>query len=60
MKPVRLLAVTLLALALSCATNRPALANTLIRIDKPTQTMTVSVDGAVRYRWHVSTGATGF
>ena len=22
--------------------------------------MTVSVDGAVRYRWHVSTGATGF
>ena len=22
--------------------------------------MTVSVDGALRYRWHVSTGATGF
>ena len=61
MKPLRLsAAVTLLALALACATNRPALANILIRIDKPSQTMTVSVDGAVRYRWHVSTGATGF
>jgi lipoprotein-anchoring transpeptidase ErfK/SrfK len=60
MKRLRLLAVTVLALALSCAANRPALANILIQIDKPTQTMTVSVDGAVRYRWHVSTGATGF
>jgi lipoprotein-anchoring transpeptidase ErfK/SrfK len=60
MKPSRLLAVTLLALALAGATHRPALANILIQIDKPTQTMTVSVDGAVRYRWHVSTGATGF
>jgi len=60
MKPLQLLAVTLLALVLACATNRPALANILIQIDKSTQTMTVSVDGAVRYRWYVSTGATGF
>ena len=60
MKTLRLLAVTLLALALAGATHRPALANILIQIDKPTQTMTVSVDGAVRYRWYVSTGATGF
>ena len=60
MAPVRLLAATLLALALACATNRPALASILIQIDKPSQTMTVSVDGAVRYRWYVSTGATGF
>ena len=60
MTPLRLLAVTLLALALACATNRPALASILIQIDKPSQTMTVSVDGAVRYRWYVSTGATGF
>jgi lipoprotein-anchoring transpeptidase ErfK/SrfK len=60
MKPLRLLAVTLLALVLASAANRPALANILIQIDKPTQTMTVSVDGKVQYRWYVSTGATGF
>jgi lipoprotein-anchoring transpeptidase ErfK/SrfK len=60
MKPLRLLAATLLALALACAANRPALAKIVIQIDKPSQTMTVSVDGAARYRWHVSTGATGF
>src|SRR6187431_1745511 len=60
MKPLRLLAATLFALALACAANRPALASILIQIDKPSQTMTVSVDGAVRYRWPVSTGATGF
>ena len=60
MKPLRLLAVTLLALVLAGAMSRPALAKILILIDKPSQTMTVSVDGAVHYRWHVSTGATGF
>ena len=60
MKPPRLLAVSLLALALACATDRPALAKIVVLIDKPSQTMTVSVDGSVRYRWHVSTGATGF
>jgi lipoprotein-anchoring transpeptidase ErfK/SrfK len=27
-------------------------------VDKPTQTMTVTVDSHVRYRWRVSTGAT--
>ena len=60
MKPLRLLAATLLALALACVTSRTALATILIVIDKPSQTMTVSVDGAARYRWYVSTGATGF
>jgi lipoprotein-anchoring transpeptidase ErfK/SrfK len=54
------LAAPLLALALVCAAGKPALANILIQVDKPTQTMTVSVDGEVRYRWRVSTGATGF
>jgi lipoprotein-anchoring transpeptidase ErfK/SrfK len=29
-------------------------------VDKPTQTMTVTVDGHVRYRWRVSTGATRY
>lgn len=37
-----------------------AFAAILIKIDKPTQTMTVSVDGETRYRWPVSTGASGY
>jgi lipoprotein-anchoring transpeptidase ErfK/SrfK len=60
MKPLRLLAVTLLAFLLAGGMNQPALAKILILIDKPSQTMTVSVDGAARYRWRISTGATGF
>ena len=32
----------------------------LIVVYKPTQTMTVTVDGHVRYRWRVSTGATQY
>jgi lipoprotein-anchoring transpeptidase ErfK/SrfK len=32
----------------------------LIAVNKPTQTMTVTVDGRVRYRWRVSTGATQY
>jgi len=59
MKRLRLLAVALLAASLACG-GKPAFANILIQIDKPTQTMTVSVDGELRYRWRVSTGATGF
>jgi lipoprotein-anchoring transpeptidase ErfK/SrfK len=60
MRPLRLLAVILLALLLAGAMNHPALAKILILIDKPSQTMTVSIDGAARYRWRISTGATGF
>jgi lipoprotein-anchoring transpeptidase ErfK/SrfK len=56
----RLLAVPLLALGLACAAGKPAVASIFIQIDKPTQTMTVSVDGKVQYRWRVSTGASGF
>jgi len=37
----------------------PAAANVLIWIDKSTQRMTVSVDGAALYRWPVSTGMRG-
>ena len=59
MKRLRLLAVALLTASLACG-GKPAFANILIQIDKPTQTMTVSVDGAVRYRWRVSTGATRY
>jgi lipoprotein-anchoring transpeptidase ErfK/SrfK len=32
----------------------------LIVVSKPTQSMTVTVDGRVRYRWRVSTGATHY
>jgi lipoprotein-anchoring transpeptidase ErfK/SrfK len=32
----------------------------LIVVNKPTQIMTVTVDGRVRYRWPVSTGATNY
>ncbi len=60
MNPTRLLAAALLALALACTAAPPALAKIVILIDKPSQVMTVTVDGAVRYRWHVSTGATGY
>ena len=37
-----------------------AAASVLIHIDKPTQVMTVTVDGRVAYRWRVSTGATKY
>src|SRR5262245_61477985 len=32
----------------------------LVVVSKPTQTMTVTVDSHVRYRWRVSTGATHY
>ena len=60
MKRLRLFAVLLLVVGLVCATSQAAHATILIQIDKPTQTMTVTVDGKVAYRWYVSTGATGF
>ena len=60
MKRLRLFAVILLVVGFACAAGQPAHATILIQIDKPTQTMTVTVDGNVAYRWNVSTGATGF
>ena len=39
---------------------KPATPDILIMVDKPMQTMTVTVDGHVRYRWRVSTGATHY
>ena len=60
MKRLRLFAVILLVLGFACAASQPAHATILIQIDKPTQTMTVTVDGQVAYRWPVSTGATVF
>lgn len=57
---LKLLCAQVLTVILVCATSELLLASILIRIDKPTQTMTVSVDGQERYRWRVSTGATEF
>ena len=57
---LRLLAVAFIVAGLACAASAPVFANILIQIDKPSQTMTVSVDGQLLYRWPVSTGATGF
>ena len=37
-----------------------AQANVLVRVDRATQTMEVTVDGASLYRWPVSTGRRGF
>ena len=41
-------------------TPQPRKAAVLIAVNKPTQIMTVTVDGHVRYRWRVSTGATHY
>jgi hypothetical protein len=53
--------LTALALAggLGLAFAAPARADLLITVDKSTQSMTVTVDGAPRYIWSVSTGREG-
>ena len=38
----------------------PAHAGVVVRIDKSSQRMAVSVDGAMRYSWPVSTGRRGY
>lgn len=38
----------------------PARAGVVVRIDKSSQRMSVSVDGAPRYNWPVSTGRRGY
>jgi lipoprotein-anchoring transpeptidase ErfK/SrfK len=60
MRCFRFFATQLLVVGLICAADKAAVANILIQISKPSQTMTVTVDGQVRYRWRVSTGATGY
>jgi hypothetical protein len=46
--------------AAGLAFSSTAYASVLIAVDKTTQHMTVSVDGATRYDWPVSTGRPGF
>jgi hypothetical protein len=60
MKPLSLFAASLLAASFVCGAAERAAAGVLIQIDKPTQVMTVTVDGQVAYRWRVSTGATQY
>ena len=60
MDRLRLLAAAMFAASLACAAGSEAAAGILVVIDKPSQSMTVSVNGEVQYRWRVSTGATGF
>lgn len=60
MNRLRLIAILLLAVGVACAAGKPAAASIHIHVDKPTQVMTVTVDGKVAYRWRVSTGATKY
>ena len=54
-----LFGASLIAGALATAFVRPAAAEIVVRIDKETQTMTVTVDRQVLYVWPVSTGMIG-
>ena len=55
-----LLSASLAAGVLVVAFAAPAAAAILVNIDKDTQSMTVTVDGAPRYIWPVSTGRAGY
>jgi lipoprotein-anchoring transpeptidase ErfK/SrfK len=58
---MRRILLAALCAALPCvALSSYAEANVLVRVDRATQTMDVSVDGASAYRWPVSTGRRGF
>jgi len=48
------------AVALVMLAAAPACADVVVQIDKSSQRMSVSVDGAPRYNWPVSTGAGGY
>ncbi len=56
---MRLLAVIAAVVGLVLA-GQPARAGVLITVDKSTQQLTVNVDGAIRYRWPVSTARWGY
>jgi hypothetical protein len=51
---------TLLASALALPLAAPAFANVVITVDQGSQRMLVTVDGATRYDWPVSTGRAGY
>lgn len=57
---LRRFSLTVAAMLAALAFAVPANANILISVDKSAQKMTVSVDGAPRYVWPVSTGGAGY
>jgi lipoprotein-anchoring transpeptidase ErfK/SrfK len=56
----RLCAVLMLGFGIAGVVGESAYASVLVQIDKPSQVMTVMVDGQVAYRWRISTGATKY
>src|SRR5260370_24584366 len=48
------------AIVMSILALSPARADVVVQIDKSSQRMAVSVDGATRYNWPVSTGRSGY
>jgi lipoprotein-anchoring transpeptidase ErfK/SrfK len=50
----------MLATGMMCVGLAPARAEVVVQIDKSSQRMTVSIDGAMRYNWPVSTGRGGY
>jgi len=48
------------AIAVVASAISPARADVVVHIDKSSQRMAVSVDGATRYNWPVSTGRRGY
>ena len=48
------------AMVMSVMALGPACAGVVVQIDKSSQRMAVSVDGATRYTWPVSTGRSGY
>jgi uncharacterized protein YecT (DUF1311 family) len=54
------LPASLLTVALAIAFAPRACADIIVNIDKNTQSLTVTVDGALRYIWPVSTGKPGY
>ena len=55
--PALLPGIMILAICFFAA---PASASVVVSVETPTQRMTVTVDGAIRYRWPVSTGRKGY
>lgn len=57
---MRPLSCVLAALVLTVALTRSASAAIVVEIDRAIQRMAVSVDGAPRYNWRVSTARRGY
>jgi lipoprotein-anchoring transpeptidase ErfK/SrfK len=57
---MRPLSCVLAALVLTVALTRSASAAIVVEIDRAVQRMAVSVDGAPRYNWRVSTARRGY